>query len=219
MGESEQRANGLSFRFKEDGKTLEATFTPGGPQQAQDSMQIRALLAEQGLLNLFLFESALAECARKAQTATEPFVLDIGERRDGTVAVAVTPDKMTASITIAPPYGGHAVDQEMVFGALTASGVVSGIAVEEIESAVRAGEVHAKAVARGRAPVNGAVTEFEPLVSEMKGLHPHVDEHGIADYRDLGLFVTVKQGQPLMRRVPPTPGVPGENVMGQMLPA
>ena len=53
----------------------------------------------------------------------------------------------------------------------------------------------------------------------VKERHPHLDERGIADYHDLGGIVTVRQGERLMQKIPPTPGEDGENILGQVIPA
>ena len=53
----------------------------------------------------------------------------------------------------------------------------------------------------------------------VKERHPHLDERGIADYRDLGGIVTVHQGERLMQKISPTLGEAGENVLGQVIPA
>jgi uncharacterized protein (DUF342 family) len=46
-----------------------------------------------------------------------------------------------------------------------------------------------------------------------------VDAHGLIDYHELGDIPTVKAGQPLMRRHPPTPGIDGCDVRGVPLHA
>lgn len=221
---------GLVFSFGEDGKTLRATFTPPEekprePNAAEakppeerppiEVQQIEAALAGGGFGNLFFFERAQFELARRCSVARAPFTFDLGERRDGTVKVTLARGDMLACVTITPPFGGRAVDGAQVRDALQAAGVVSGISPAQIDAAVAPGEVDMAPVASGREPQPGRDTEFHSLIPELKGRHPRVDERGIADYRDLGTFVSVKAGTPLMRRVPPAPGVAGENVLGQ----
>jgi uncharacterized protein (DUF342 family) len=221
MGETEpnHQAHGIAFRFGEDGKTLQAIFTPGSAEPAPDIEGIHALLEAQGLTELYLAEDALSEFEAKVQTATEPFTLDIGERRDGSVSVTVSPDGMTASATVSRTWGGTPIGRRDILSALADRGVISGIVLEEVDFAAQAQAEVPLPVAHGRPPVHGNDAQFEKLVSDLKDRHPHVDENGIADYRDLGLFVTVSPGQPLIRRIPPTAGTPGENVLGQPLAA
>lgn len=219
MEQEQPTDKGLAFRLSEDGRVLQAVFTPPEARQPLDSDWTRSALAEQGFADLFLDEQALAKLAQKCGTAAEPFTLDIGERRDGSVSIILAADKMAAYLTITPPFGGRAVDREQVLDALKAAGVVCGIQDAEIGAAVALGQVEARPVARGRAPVHGNDAEFQSMIPEVKERHPKVDEHGIVDYRDLGLFVTVKAGAGLMRRLPATPGVAGENILGEAVPA
>src|SRR3989344_2561349 len=109
---------GLAFQMTDDGKTLQAVFTPVELKQPIDAVLIRSALAEQGFANLFLKEQPLAELIKKYSAASSSFTINIGERRDGTVAVTIAPDKMTASLTITPPFGGQAVDRQQVLDAL-----------------------------------------------------------------------------------------------------
>ena len=203
----------------EDDRTLFAEFTPVEGRHPVDSTQIRHALAEQGLDSLFLAEKALAELIGKYGTASEPFTLAIGERKDAEIAVTIASDKMTASLTIIPSCGGRPADREQVLDALKQAGVVSGILDAEIDAAIAAGKADARLIARGKAPVHGTDAEFRSLIPEIKSRSPRVDNRGTVDYRDLGLFVTVAAGDPLMERIPATEGVPGENVLGEIAPA
>jgi uncharacterized protein (DUF342 family) len=215
--ETENQAHGLMFRMSDDGKTLQAVFTPGNGEVVPDIERIHATLEEQGLSELYLLEDALKELNSKLQTSTEPFSLTIGERRDGTVSVMVSADSMSAFATVTPARGGTPIRRHEILAALADRGVVSGLVQDEVDFAAETQSGAPLPVAHGRAPEHGKDTQFEKLVTEMKDRHPHVDENGIADYRDLGLFVTVSPGQPLIRRIPPTQGTPGENVLGQAL--
>jgi len=212
-------AKGLAFQMTDDGKTLQAVFTPLEPKQPIDIALIKSALANQGLDALFLIEHALTELVRKYNTTTEPFTLNIGERRDGTITVTVVPDKMTASLTITPPCGGQAVDRQQVLDALKAAGVVSGILLEEIDTDIALGQAEKKPIAQGRLPVHGRDAEFRAVIAEIRGRHPKIDARGICDYRELDQFVMVKKGELLMRRIPATPGVAGENVLGTAIPS
>lgn len=48
---------------------------------------------------------------------------------------------------------------------------------------------------------------------------PIIDEAGRADYKDLNLFVLVKENQTLAIRIPQTKGTPGTNILGEVVPA
>ena len=116
-----------------------------------------------------------------------------------------------------PTGGGKQVLPESVIGAAKSHGVTVELDVEAINKTLLEGGTNVR-VGYGRAPVPGADGRIEILVDNMKKRSPHLDEHGLADFRDLGEIVTVKPGNPLMRIVDPTAGVPGLTVMGKEIP-
>ena len=52
---------------------------------------------------------------------------------------------------------------------------------------------------------------MENLIPAMKERRPRLDEHGMADYRNLGEVLVVHSGETLVRRIPATPGEAGGN--------
>ncbi|PVE20154.1 DUF342 domain-containing protein, partial [Microvirga sp. KLBC 81] len=56
---------------------------------------------------------------------------------------------------------------------------------------------------------------FESLLDRLKPRAQEIDELAQIDYRDLGSLLLVTPGMPLMRRIPPLPGIDGCNVLGQ----
>jgi len=117
-----------------------------------------------------------------------------------------------------PSGGGTQVLPESVIGAAKSHGVVAELDVEAIKKTLLEGGTNIR-VCYGRAPVHGTDGYLKILVDNMKKRSPHLDENGLADFRDLGKIVTVKQGDPLMRIVDPTEGEPGLTVTGKEIPA
>jgi uncharacterized protein (DUF342 family) len=219
MDESTRGVAGLRLEWGEDGRSLQAVFTPTEPGEPIDAAGLRSILADQGFTGLFLFDHALADLTEQINAPSSPFSLVIGERRDGEATVTVAPDKMSAYLTISRPFGGRPVDRPQVLEALAKSGVVGGILEQQIDEAVALGSCDGRLIAQGKPAAAGTDATFRSLVAEIRERKPHLDEHGVADYRDLAQIVTVKAGDPLMRRIPPAPGVPGETVMGEPIPA
>ncbi|MBI3902293.1 MAG: DUF342 domain-containing protein [Nitrosomonadales bacterium] len=116
-----------------------------------------------------------------------------------------------------PTGGGSPVLPETVIGAAKSHGVTVELDVAAINKTLLEGGTNVR-VGYGRAPVPGADGRFEILIDNMKKRSPHLDEHGLADFRDLGAIVTVKPGDPLMRIVEPAAGVPGLTVTGKEIP-
>lgn len=217
--EQPAQESGLTLALSEDGRKLLAKITPVTNKTPFDLAALRQEIDAQGYGQLFLLEPALSQLAKQYASASEAFSLEIGEVRDASVIVELEPDKMTASISVTPPCGGSTVTSEQIRRALTVEQITCGIRDEAIEQAVAAGEVKHLLVAQGREAVHGSDGRLECLIEMVKERHPHLDERGIADYRDLGGIVTIRQGERLMQKVPPTNGEPGENVLGQVIPA
>ncbi|MCK9397305.1 MAG: FapA family protein [Methylobacter sp.] len=206
----------LTFKLNDDGKLL-AAFEPCESKPPMDEAAIKAALARQGLSNLFLYENSLSNLVQQYNSLNESFVLEIGERRDGACTIKITDDKMAASLTLIPPYGGAPVGLFQIQLALQEKGVVGGIMKNEIEAALKEGYAKERIIAKGLPPVRGTDARFQSLVPQIRERKPRVDEHGVADYRDLGQLIVVRPGDPLMCRTPPTEGKKGRDVTGQIL--
>ncbi len=209
-------ADVLTFKLNDDGKLL-ATVEACERKPSLDAAMIKEMLAEQGLSELFLYENALSNLLKQYNNPNEGFELEIGERRDGICTFKIDDDKMTAKLTLIPPYGGAPVALLQVQLALQEKGVTSGILLDEIKAALKEGYATERIIAQGLRPVPGAAAQFQSLVPEIRARKPQVDERGIANYRDLGQLIVVKQGDLLMRRIPPTEGKKGQDVTGQIL--
>lgn len=211
---------GLSLALSEDGHKLLASYAPDGEKVPFDAEWLRQEITERGFGQLFLLEPALTSLIKQyASAGEESFSLEIGEARDAAVTVDLAPDKMAAYLTVTPPCGGAAVSREQIRRALAEKLVVSGVLDEEIDHIVAVGEAQKQLIAQGREVVNGEDGRLECLIEMVRERHPRLDEHGIANYRELGGIVTVRQGERLMKKIPPTPGENGENILGQSIPA
>jgi hypothetical protein len=209
--------NALTFRLDEDNKLL-AVFEPEVYKVALDEAAVREMLAQQKLSDLFLDEKALSRLVQMYNNTNAGFVLEIGERRDGEFTINVAKDKMSAWLTLTPAYGGAPVTFEQIRQSLKEKGIVSGLITSaEIEAVLKEGHATDYLIAEGMPPVPGQDAQFQSLVPEIQERRPQINEHGIADYRNLGNLILVKQGDPLMRRTLPTEGKKGKNILGQIL--
>jgi uncharacterized protein (DUF342 family) len=140
-------------------------------------------------------------------------------RSDGKLSLRPTADMsaLYMSYTL-PSGGGAAISPEAVINIAKSHGVVVELDVAAITKTLQEGGSNV-CVAHGRASVPGEDGRIELLFDKTRKRSPHLDEHGLADFRDLGEIVTVKAGQPLMRLIPPGAGVPGMTVTGKEIPA
>ncbi|HRK38856.1 MAG TPA: FapA family protein [Burkholderiaceae bacterium] len=212
---------GITLAIDSDQRTLLATYTPASdgatPGPKLQPADIHALVKTQGFGDLWQNDTGIQQLIQQMPGTKLPLKVAIGEKRDARCVVQISKDKMSATLTLAPPQGGVNLTLEQVQAALGEKGVRAGLLEEAISAAVAAGQATEVLVAQGKACVNGENTRFEQLVPDMAERHPHIDEHGFADFRDLGDLVVVKAGTPLMRRIPPTPGEEGFDVGGNAL--
>jgi len=207
----------LTFRLDGDNKLL-AVYEPGGDKVTLDATAVREILARQNQSDLFLDEKALSRLVQTYNNSNAGFILEIGERRDGEFIIKVSDDKMTAWLTMTPAYGGAPVTFDQIRRSLQEKGIVSGLITSaEIEAVLKEGKATDYIIAQGTPAVPGLDAQFHSLVPEMQERRPQINEHGIADFRNLGSLILVKQGDPLMRRTLPTEGKNGQNILGQIL--
>ncbi|HUX65406.1 FapA family protein [Sulfuricella sp.] len=210
------RESGLTLKLADDGRRLLASFRPVKVLGEADLGLLRGELAEQ-FSDLFIFEQFLLEAIHKIR-AGEAFEITIGEVRDGEVQVHLDASKMAAYLHISQPFGGAPVTREQVGSAIERAGVVFGLDHEAVEQSIQAGRADNVLIAKGRPPVHGEDGRLESLIPSMKERRPRIDEHDLADYRNLGEVLVVHMGETLVRRVPATPGEAGETLLGQEIP-
>lgn len=215
------QGRGLRFHLSEDGNRLQVDYEPDGPVVPVDFAWLKhALDAQRAATGFYLFEHASGEIKKRYNEATGPFSFDIGERRDGSFGIALSPDRTSATLTLSPAYGGTPVSLESVLNALSAEHIVSGVLTDRIESALSSGsEVESLVIAEGRPPANGENAQMLSLLPESAGHDVTETDDQVVDYRDSCIIKSVKAGTPVMRRIPPTLGVSGEDVTGETIPA
>ncbi|MBD3390918.1 MAG: DUF342 domain-containing protein [Chitinivibrionales bacterium] len=103
---------------------------------------------------------------------------------------------------------------------LASKGVCYGVKDDVIEKFIQEPTYDADVVvAEGEPPKNGKDGEIAYEVNINPDARPSVGKGGKADYREIQTFTSVKQGQVIARRVPPTAGEPGKTVTGDQIPA
>ena len=211
----------LTLALGDDQRTLQATYTPppdsDAPGPKLQASDIHALVKAQGYGELWQNDPGIQQLIQQIPGSKQPLTVAIGEKRDARCVAQISKDKMSATMTLVPPQGGINLTLEQVKAALNDKGVRSGLLDEVISAAVEQGVATDLVIAQGKPCINGENTKFEQLVPDMAERHPHIDEHGMADYRNLGDLVVVKAGTPLLRRIPPTNGEEGFDVGGNPL--
>lgn len=211
---------GLAFRLGEGGRRLQAVYAPPDGEKTPINLGwLQKTLVASGYGDFFIYDHALVELLKRYNTVTQPFTCDVGERRDGSFMIRSTPDLVETYLSITPPWGGKPVTAEQIEQALREKKIIIGVRHADIAAAAASGRPQEILIARGTPPEPGTDGELVSLVPEIRERLPQCDdEDAIVDYRNLGDIISVDAGAPLMRRIPPVPGTPGENVMGKEIP-
>lgn len=208
---------GLVF-FEDAGKVLvRVEAAAERPPLVAD--RLHELLVEAGYGDCLPNDAALTALLVRCNAQESGFELQVGERRDGAFELTVDDDAMHAWVTLAAARGGRPVASENVFMALGEAGLLYGIDEAAVRAACAANGDIRFCAARGLPAEDGENARFELLVDDTRDRVPRMNESGLIDFRELGAIPVVEAGQPLMRRVPPTRGVDGYNVRGELVPA
>lgn len=215
----ETEAGGLILRVSEANRRLEAVFVPAAGRTLENAAEIRRHMEAAGFGDWYVIDHALNEFVGMARKASAQVSREIAEQRDAEIQINVSRDELQATLTLTPAWGGKTASRADVAAALEARNVVFGIDWAAVDAALAKGQAEGVVVARGEPAQDGRDARFALLLKEGGGRRPKIDERGVADYRDLNSFLTVEPGQALMRRVPATPGRPGQNVHGLVIAA
>jgi uncharacterized protein (DUF342 family) len=138
---------------------------------------------------------------------------------DAAYQVRVSPDNLSATLTVTPPErGGAAPSAAAALAALKKAEVIFGIDEAALANALGDGLGWPVEVAHGKPPQPGVNGWMEPLVACDRQRHVVTDEHAQVDLRDQGAVPSVAAGDPLMRRHAAVPGSAGQGVTGKTLP-
>ena len=216
---------GLTLALSPDGQAVAATWCPWPPETPADAAVplspegLEAALTQGGWAHWWRDEAAITKLLHQAAGATQPLTQTVAQALNARCVVQVARDKLSATVNALPAQGGTPLTRAQLDAALAEKGVRAGLLEDALDALAASGTGQGVLVAQGQAAVHGEATRFEKLVDDMVERHPHIDEDGMTDYRDLGDLLLVKAGTPLLRRVPPTAGTPGFDVTGAVLPA
>lgn len=135
------------------------------------------------------------------------------------IHVMISRDRMEATLQIdVPVLRSLPVTLEHVMEKISSLGVIFNINQDSIQSAIKTPGLMV-VFAAGQKPVDGVSASINyHLDTSLKG-RPTELADGKVDYKNLNLFTIVSQGQLIAEKIPATPGTPGMDVMGQVLPA
>lgn len=207
----------LSVKFDTFNGNVTAYFQPTEQAEPITADTIKAMIAQKGYSIFAIDYDEINRFISECQTAKNPVSAVIGVRKDGEFALSMSEDKMQLTLTLTPPMGGQSKAVQVI-KAIQELGVQHGLKHNELREAIRQGHCENLLVAEGTWPILGNPVEFKNYLEELEQELAEVDENAFIKYSDLGHLLLVKPGDKLMRRIPPTAGKDGVDLLGNMVP-
>ncbi|MCB9336244.1 MAG: DUF342 domain-containing protein [Flavobacteriales bacterium] len=215
QAEKKPEFTNLSFEYVEASSELKAVLSSSFEYENINQTYISELLKKHQY-DTFYFESNAIKILLDKVKKHEHGSFVLAKKVDATVKINVAKDKMQASITVTPAFGGKPLCKTDLVAYLKEANIspkrCNGSVLSEVIKNQNAKDV---VFATGLAPINGEDAKFEPLVKSTVESGPRIDSKGIAHLRDIKEFIIVDVGKPLMRRTPHTSGESGTNVFGE----
>lgn len=211
--------SGLSLCFDAEARAVIARNAPTADARPITEEWLHEQLRTRGWGDLQPLPAAITVLLASYHKGAAVEALRIAEAVDAGFSITLSDDQMQALLTLTPARGGSEVSADDVLQHLAEMGILSGIDQAALSEAVIAGVAEGVVVACGREPEHGVDGHLERLLPDTRTRAPRANESGQIDYRDLGDILVVHPGDVLMRRHPPTTGVPGRSLTGAVLPA
>ncbi|HHY63562.1 MAG TPA: DUF342 domain-containing protein [Clostridiaceae bacterium] len=214
-----QQNKGFSITYEKDGVYLTVYRLPDFFSRVSDTEVLNYIRKKKiQNYNAGLVSETVKKCEGKPVKIAEA---QEEAKIDATVEAIVSEDKMMAFVILTPPEaGGLPPTLESIVQALYSKGVVFGIKEAQVRE-LAANPVYNQRilVAEGVMPVNGKNGEVRYLVDIKKDRKPVIMEDGTVNYKDMNLIENITKGQKLAELIPPLKGIPGRNILGQVLRA
>lgn len=216
--------NQLNFVLENKSKKLLAIFVPDDNKAKVSAVILQQLLVKKNLSHLFIHETRLFQLAKLCNDAIESFQFEIGELKDASCDISISPDEMTATLTVTTHLGGQPITLTSIHDALQQAEIVYGILPDkEIKKILEPLDTEKSItfiIAKGLESVDGTDAKFESLIPEPPAYsldnESDEEEQKIIDFRAFSSIVVIEEGQAVMRRIPATQGQDGYNIFGKL---
>ncbi len=220
-----QRDGGEVFGGLHEQARIRLIYTPEGvmlePDPAISDAEMGSYFARRELRDLD-FQTAKKLIARGDSPVQVAPAQQEGPPARDEVLVTFAKDDMTAYLVLYPgDEGGERATYESLMQALTERyKIVCGIDEEKLRRIAKALPYRQEIeIAHGRQPVTGQDATIEMHFRQSHSMRPKLLDGDRVDYWTLDLFESVRKGQVLITRTPPTSGADGESVRGRPLRA
>lgn len=136
------------------------------------------------------------------------------------VELSADPNNTTAFISFTKPEnGGVDITYEKILSALGEKHISFGIMENDLREAVEKKRYNENiCAARWLPPEDGVDGKVTYLFKTNSVIAPTEDEHGIVDYKNLGIVNNITKGTTIATITLPTEGKPGKNILGMPVP-
>ncbi len=203
----------------ENGKCAIKLFPPtngGSPINREEILEYLSIK------NLSYDVKALGSAIADLNEITTIPTTDSFVRADGEyVRVIVSPDNMTVTVRMIPPFeGGSAMDKTEFMREFSSRGISFGFD-EPVIGAFLKTRVYCTdvVVAKGLKPVQGTNASIEYFFNTDPKVRPTQNEDGTVDFFNLNTINHCLKGDLLARLTPAVKGTPGKNVKGEIVKA
>ena len=215
-------------------QNIDIVINPVKDNNTLTEANIHELIAESEYASLFVDEPNIKNAIAELNSVLKPLQenqpgreirYQILERQDASITISIDNDEMSATAEIKTARGGKHLSAKAILNAAKDFGIKRGFSKEDLiklaQKAAKAepGSEVKRQIALGKEAKNGKNGMIQPLVqcAQSRILRPKEREDGSVDMRDMGDIICVKIGDPLAKKLPPTPGLKGYKVTGESL--
>ncbi len=139
------------------------------------------------------------------------------------IKITVSPNKMEAYLLLTEPKGMNLPKPEEIMKKIEEAGIKYGVRKELILKSLKSKRFNQElVVAEGKAPVDGENAKIQYNIKSIEKksfLKPMMLDNGKVDFKNLEIIENVEAEQVLAEKLPPSPGVDGINVYGDVIKA
>ncbi len=221
----------ISFQLAEDQVSVELSVN-GLSQPPPNEEQLQQLFSASEFSQCKLLKERLASAAKalaelnsEAQTSESPLIFPVAIKRDASIEIHITEDKMQAIAHLITAQGGNSLTQSNINEKLAKTGCCKGINKGAIiklyveAATAEPGTEFNVVIAEGLAVVEPIEALFEYIVTPLQDrvLVPQEQDDGSVNMRDFGKIETIKPGEELVRLTPAKRGCDGYDIFGNEL--
>lgn len=203
-----------TITVEQDGVYLTVFPPQGRGQSVRDAVVMQDIQAQEitGVDHALVLHTVKEAAGKPVKIAPPPPLAE------PEIVIDISRDKMEATMTVIAPQNARPVTLEEALARVAAVGITHGVEQKKIVEAITRPGRHV-VFAHGTPPTNGQDGQVKYLVDLKKTGKPVEREDGRVDFKNLQLFQTVREGQLLAEKIPPTPGIDGCNILGQTVAA